>query len=531
MRRRKVSVLVAGIAAAAMVLMTPGLGWAGTSNPYEPDVVVARAADGKRAYFPGIAKLPGGRLIAAYREGVGHIGQDGRLLVTESADRGRTWSTPRVAVDSAYDERDPKLTVTRSGVVLMSYFVTDWTEPGPYTLRGTYVVRSLDGGRTWSEPAKVGSAMDCGCGVPGYYYAGLNASHGEALELPDGDLLLPLYGSLPDGTSQATVVRSTDGGLTWPKESEVLLGRDSTFAYQEPTLTRLRSGQLVVLLRTSINIAYLSRSFDNGRTWTTPERTDIPASSHHLLTLANGDVLLTYGDLSKRFSPGRPTVGTVVRNPEGSWNVTDLPEPRLLYDSSTAGVTADQANPASVELRPGHFLTLTYDHHRAMLVGVFTNLTDYQADSQSPLPGTLDLRAMHDAGDLTVDTNLTWTSTAQPTRGPLAPLDGSTTFFHSATLDSSGATGSYTIRLADPQRVKSVGVVLKPGLAHEGTIFVSSDGQTWQQVSTVSDARTINPRWVDVRPTTPIVGVRVDVRDPSGGWPQLTELAVRAKRP
>jgi hypothetical protein len=529
MRRRKVSMVGAVAAAAAMVLVTPGLAWAGTSDPYEPDVVVARAADGKRAYFPGLTKLADGTLVAAYREGAGHIGQDGRLLVTESTDSGRTWSTPRVAVDSDYDERDPKLMVTRSGVILMSYFVTDWTEPGPYTIRGTHVVRSLDGGRTWSEPIKVGSAMDCGCGVPGYYYAGLNASHGEAVELPDGDLLLPLYGSLPDGTSQATVVRSTDGGLTWPKESEVLLGRDSAFAYQEPTLTPLKSGELIVLLRTSINIAYLSRSKDFGRTWTAPERTGIPASSHHLLTLANGEVLLTYGDLSKRFSPGRPTVGRVVHDPEGSWAVSDLPEPRLLYDSSTAGVTADQANPASVEVSPGRFLTLTYDHHRAMLVGVFTDRADYRAGGQPPLPGTLDLRAMHEAGELTVETNLTWTSTAQPTRGPLAPLDGQTTFFHSATLNDPGATGTYVVRFTDPQQVESVGVVLQPGSGHEGTISVSSDGQTWREVTTVSDARTIDLRWVDVKPAAPVVGVRVDVRDPAGGWPQLTELAVRAR--
>lgn len=526
MRRRKlIAVAVAVAAATTTVLVAPGLAAASTSNPYQPDVVVARAAEGTRAYFPGLTKLADGKLIAAYREGAGHIGQDGRILVTESTDSGRTWSTPRLAVESPYDERDPKLMVTSSGVLIMSYFVTDWTEPRPYTLRGTYVVRSLDGGRTWSDPIKVGSAMDCGCGAPGFYYAGLNASHGEALELPNGDLLLALYGSLPDGTSQATVVRSTDGGLTWPKESEVLLGRDSSFAYQEPTLTMLKSGQLVVLLRTSINIAYLSRSFDNGRTWTTPERTGIPASSHHLLTLANGDVLLTYGDLSRRFSPGRPTVGRLVRDPEGSWN--NLPAPVLLYDSSTAGVTTDQANPASVELRPGEFLTLTYDHHRRTLVGVFTKLTDYLDAGQPPLPGTLDLRAMHDAGELTVDTNLTWTSAAQPTRGPLAPLDGTTTFFHSATLNSSGATGSYTVRFAEPQRVQSVGVVLKPGFAHTGAISITRDGQTWTPVTTVTDARSINLTWVEVNPGQPILGVRVEVRDPSGGWPQLTELAVR----
>lgn len=524
MRRRKVIAVLAAMAAVAgTVVVTPGLASASVSNPYQADVVVARATAGQRAYFPGITKLADGRLVAAYREGVGHIGQDGRILVTDSTDSGRTWSAPRVAVESQYDERDPKIMVTRSGVLVMSFFVTDWTEPRPYDLRGTFVVRSVDNGQTWSEPVEVGTAMDCSCGVPGTYYAGLAASHGEALELPDGDLLIPLYGSLPDGTSQATVVRSTDGGLTWPRESEVLLGRDSAFAYQEPTLTMLQSGQLVVLLRTSINIAYLSRSFDNGRTWTAPENTGIAASSHHLLTLTNGDVLLTYGDMSKRYSPGRPTVGTVVRDPEGSWN--NLPTPILMYDSSTGGVTSDQANPDSVELRPGEFLTLTYDHHRRIVVGVFTNLGDYR-EPPPPLPGTLDLRAMHDAGELTVDTNLTWASTAQPTRGPLAPLDKATTFFHSATVDTSGATGSYTVRFREPRRVMAAGVVLKPGFAYSATVSVTTDGVTWQVVGSSAN-RSVVLDWLSVNPGTPVRGIRVEGKDSGGGWPQLTELAVR----
>ena len=88
-RRRFIAVAATVVAATATTqLVSPGLASAGTSNPYGPDVVVARAAAGKRAYFPGLTKLADGKLVAAYREGADHIGQDGRFLVTESTDNG-----------------------------------------------------------------------------------------------------------------------------------------------------------------------------------------------------------------------------------------------------------------------------------------------------------------------------------------------------------------------------------------------------------------------------------------------------------
>lgn len=513
--------LVAGLSA---VSADPAV--ADVTNPYRADVVVAQAADGQRAYFPGLAETADGGLIAAYREGDGHIGQDGRILVTTSADAGRSWSEPAVAVDSEYDERDPKIMLTSDGTLLMSFFVTDWSNQ-PYDLRGTYVTRSEDNGRTWSEPVEVGTAMDCSCGAPaGDYHSGFAASHGAVTELPNDDLLIPLYGVLPDHVeNQATVVRSTDGGRTWSADTESVIGVDNEFSYQEPTLVVLED-QVVALLRTTKDLAYLSRSFDNGRTWSTPEQTDLPASSHDVLRLASGGVLLTYGDLSERYSPGRPTVGTIIEHPERSWNGQ---APTLLYDSSPAGVTFDQANPASVELEPGHFLTLTYDIHQRTLVGVFTRTADYRPDDPPP-PGQLDLAAMEQAGELTVETNLTWTSQDQPTRGPSAPLDGVPTFFHSATLDQANAPGEYVIRFAEPQPVRSLGTVLKPNSSHTAELSVTTDGTTWTQVATVEDAPTIEPVWNDLDDVPDVTGIRVAITDTGGGWPQLTELAVLAPR-
>ena len=333
-------------------------------------ITVAQAEPGRLAHFPDVVRLTGGRLLATYREGVDHVSPDGRICVVESTDGGHTWGRPWVAVDGPHDDRDPKLVWLADGTVLLSYFVIDWSTRPRHTTWGAYVRRSTDGGRTWSGPAAVETSMATAGGRDQGGVQSWAASHGAAAELPGGDLLLPLYGKPPGQAWQrATVVRSTDGGRTWPAEGEVLVAEADGVHFQEPTLTVL-DGQVVALIRTTVGHAYLSRSTDGGHSWSTPQPTDMPASSHHALQLSTGEVLVTYGDLSPRFSSHRDTVGRLIRQPAHTWDgYADV----QLYDSGHP----DQANPSSVEVMPGRFLTLGFDVQAATVVGVFTELDDY----------------------------------------------------------------------------------------------------------------------------------------------------------
>lgn len=345
--------------------------------PVDPRTLVAQEPAGYAPRFPDVIRLDDGRLMAAYYSGRSHTDPAGRIKVTESSDNGQNWSPPRIVVDGPHDDRDPKLTQLSDGTILLNYFITNWDDPccSSRSQLGTHVVRSTDGGQTWSNPIWVDTRLSCSQpppagGCPGS--TGWSASHGSLVELANGDVLAPLYGiTATDGRQRATVVRSTDGGLTWDLNSEVTIAVGSIH-YQEPNLTVLASGEIVAGIRTTSNpqVIYLSRSFDNGHTWTTAEPTDIPGSSHHQLLRDDGSLLLTYGDVTPGV-PGRPTSGVLIPDAAGDWNGHHkFP----IYDSGHG----DQANPSSIELEHGVFLTLGYDVPAGRLYGIRTELDDYR---------------------------------------------------------------------------------------------------------------------------------------------------------
>lgn len=345
----------------------------GSYGPF-PVVVVATTDEGTQPRFPDLIKLHDGRLLAVYQQASGHVADNGVLRIVSSDDQGQTWSAPAPIVDVPYDARDPKIVQLQDGTVIVSYFMTQWID-GVGNVHGTFTVRSTDGGATWEDPVPVQSRMRPKGAFPNTAeYPGFNASHGPIVQLPDGDLLIPLYGKEEgDVWCSATAVRSTDGGRSWDPSDEGLIGRSDDFDFHEPNLTVLPDGSIVAQSRctSSPRRAWMSRSTDGGRTFSTPEASEFPASSHHQLLLEDGRLLFTYGDIER---PGRPTYGVLIEDPAQPW--TGYVENAVaLYDAGHG----DQGNPSSAELEPGHFITLGYDVVKAELHAVFTSASDYPA--------------------------------------------------------------------------------------------------------------------------------------------------------
>ncbi|MGN6758176.1 MAG: hypothetical protein ACTHMJ_17495, partial [Thermomicrobiales bacterium] len=99
-----------------------------------------------------------GVLVVVYYDSPAHTSQSGRIALVRSTDDGRTWSAPRVVLDTPLDDRDPQIMQTRTGALLLSFFTYDWDQT-PAKVIGSYVARSEDYGATWSAPTPVGTAL------------------------------------------------------------------------------------------------------------------------------------------------------------------------------------------------------------------------------------------------------------------------------------------------------------------------------------------------------------------------------------
>ncbi|OYN88227.1 sialidase family protein [Parenemella sanctibonifatiensis] len=339
----------------------------------EPDVIIASGEGEQEPYFPEIAHLADGRLVTVFYWSNEHSpgisgGEHGQIRWTESSDGGRTWSAARVVIDTPADDRDPQITQLRDGTVVLTWFQTEWEgyPDQPATITGTYVARSTDGGQTWSEPALVESAMTCGCGArSGAYELGWSAESGEVVELDNGDLLIPLYGTLPDSSlGHVSVVRSIDGGRTWPIENEVMIPTAPGQALSETELAVLPDNRVTAVSRPG----HVSDSYDGGRTWTVATKVPWTMQAPDLLTLPDGKVLLTYG--GQDYGSNEPVVGRLLRRGQ-AWTDTS---PVLIYLSER---NIDQGDPSSAVVSGSQLLTVSYDTNLGAIVGNFTSVRTY----------------------------------------------------------------------------------------------------------------------------------------------------------
>lgn len=244
--------------------------------------------------FPVLVGSSEGSISAALRGGAGHLGLAGRIDLVRSLDGGLTWTPPAVIADSQGDDRNPAYGVTTSGVHVLAYQVqSSYSDDGQYTpdINRTAIkmTRSHDNGLTW-EPATI---VDT---------AGLGGSPcGRIVCLGNGSLLMAVYSTrggegYPGGSY---VMRSLDQGMTWEPPTLIAEGRDET------SLLVLPDGGLLAALRMTGRDQSLAlcRSGDDGRTWSAPE--EITSPMQHpadLILLRNDTVLLTYGN---RQSPHR----------------------------------------------------------------------------------------------------------------------------------------------------------------------------------------------------------------------------------
>jgi sialidase-1 len=329
--------------------------------------IVVHRDDTQYYITPWLTKLKSGELILTVREAhrrehdmIAHADPTARGVIFRSSDQGRTWSKKTIVDDQTYrfsQTEDVPATQLSDGSLLLNLYswaisslpygyVLSPQQPRPflYTFEGLSVLRSSDEGRTWSkrEPLRIPGLPLLGARVP-------------PTELPDGTLLLPVFGNgSPSGPYRAWVIRSKDKGRTWGEPALLADDPEKKISFPEPCLLRRRDGGLISMLRTG-GFLYQSNSSDDGRTWSKPVKTELKGFPAHLLELKDGRILCTYG---YRFQP-YGVRAAISRDGGKTW---DKQHEIVLRDD---GGTSDLGYPSAVELPDGRvFLTYWFNQEK-----------------------------------------------------------------------------------------------------------------------------------------------------------------------
>ena len=326
--------------------------------------------------WPTIARRTNGELWVSWSGGrESHICPFGQVHSMTSRDDGKTWSWPRVLLDSAIDDRDSGVLETAKGSLIITTFTSlayepmlakatsmaeltpkGWVTKGMSPEQfarwkaahsrlndaerkaelGQWLIRSTDGGLTWSTrlPTIV------------------NSPHGP-IQLKDGRLLYAGK-QLWTPESKVGVCESKDDGLTWQWLAEIPTRKGDSAAaqYHELHAVEASNGTLIVQIRnhSEANKGWTlqTESTDGGKTWSEPHPICFGLPSH-LLKLRDGRLLMTYGHR-------RPPFGNKARL--STDNGRTWSDEMTISDDGKGG---DLGYPSTVELADGSLITVWYE--------------------------------------------------------------------------------------------------------------------------------------------------------------------------
>lgn len=318
--------------------------------------------------WPTVGQRANGELWAVWSGGrEAHICPFGQVVAMTSRDHGETWTYPRVLLDTAMDDRDAGVLETAKGTLLVTTFTSLAYEPTlakqlqtpswpaeklaawkaaqarltPEERKaqlGEWVIRSTDGGRSWSSQ------------IPTI----VNSPHGP-IQLRDGRLLYAGK-ELWSEKNRIGVAESLDDGVTWRWLAEIpaRAGDAAGKGYHELHAVEAADGRLLVQIRNhnkeNSGETLQTESTDGGKTWSEPHSIGVWGLPSHLLKLRDGRLLMTYGYRRKPFG----NLARVSADHGKTWS-----EPLTI---SADGPNGDLGYPSTIEAADGTLLTIWYEH-------------------------------------------------------------------------------------------------------------------------------------------------------------------------
>lgn len=495
------------IGAMALFLMLPAFSaQAVVYHTTFPETVIVPPSGDYQGFFPCVVKAANGDLLLVYYWSTLHVGANGSIMMKRSTDGGATWGAAQTVANTSYDDRDPSIMALSDGTLLLSWFTYNTATSGVVDVR---VQRSTDNGSTWSSPVVVGTQM------------AWDATSSKIIELSNGDLLIPLYGRMTgDSHDRATVVKSTDKGLTWPASSEVTIASSGTVGLNEEAIAELENGHIKSLLRSegTDNAGYEAHSYDYGATWGAPVKLDANMHAPELFRIPGTNKI--FQAWSEYKSPSDRPVMVRMGYLDRPWAFART---NPLY--VRAG-TIDMGYSSTVQLNATDLLTVYYDGTQRIIGGTFSKISDWEAEYEPKI----DLMGKYNAGTMTVSTDMTWTDPQYPTVQVTGAFDGSTDYWHTASK-ATNAPAYYTIDLQANYTIGKLGIALKPGYAESALVYFSNDGVNWgDPVQSYTNAVTaeVDYKLFGAAKTARYVKVQVTA---SSGWATLNEIELYGFKP
>ena len=278
----------------------------------------------------------------------------GVAMIMRSADGGQTWSQPVDMLDTPDDDRHPAF-VEPDGpdrTLICSLFTYPGADPGDYAQYPKL-----------AHHTAVIRSFDGGrtwdkdvVRLPSPFLS--DETNGPMVLLQDGSVLLTVSGTPQGGgPAQAAVFTSQDRGATWTLLSTIQADHD----LDEANATQLPDGRLVMMARPEGDISWSS---DAGKTWTAPVTFGMRLYAPSLYTLRDGTLACLHGSYARGglriiFSQdgGQTWIapaadhGFLVDDCYGYGKAFELPDGTLLVaDQGTGGHTSADAKSMSLRL-------------------------------------------------------------------------------------------------------------------------------------------------------------------------------------
>jgi len=319
---------------------------------------------GVYACFPSLLRASDGALYTQFGANTiathwSHGGTRGMV----SRDDGKTWrrvATSEVPVNPAYFSSDGMGVRAqcngyryaepseREAIEARGVEVRDTPNGKIGYAEGCYVETSEDAGKSWSRRDLA---------VPPK--ALINVFHDIAtwLRYDDNVIMRSVYGRPRANVDyyESWLLRSEDNGGIWDFVTVGALPEEG-IGLGETAILKTSNGDIISMMRSQPpdkwKYLYMSRSTDQGKTWSKAANTGIHGHPADLLRLANGHILCTYGFREKPMG-----IRAVFSHDDGkTWDVQNT---RILR-ADGFGSGGDLGYPISAELADGSLFTIYY---------------------------------------------------------------------------------------------------------------------------------------------------------------------------